>query len=75
MPVTVVNIVYDVPGGNGSERRVLYRGQTTSGGTIDYGPVCTVDPSYNAEGYINAVVREQMNYNLAEMELIQTLPA
>jgi hypothetical protein len=77
MPVTTIDIVYDIPGVNGSARQVLYRGLIAGAGgaTIDYGPVNTVDPNYDAQGYINSEVREQMNANLSEMELITLLPA
>jgi len=75
MPVTTINIVYDSGLNPEGVRQVLYRGDITSGGTIDYGPVNTRDPNFDAQGYINSTVREQMNYNLSEGEIIATLPA
>jgi len=69
MPVTVVEIVYD----RGTPRNVLYRGATGTGETIDYGPVITVDPAFDAEAYKEEVVRPTMNALLIEQEIKEQL--
>jgi hypothetical protein len=69
MPVTVVEIVYDQGVG---PRNVLYRGLIDSGGTIDYGPVVTMDPTFDAEAY-KPYVKLTMDALLIEQELDEIL--
>jgi hypothetical protein len=64
MPVSTVEIVYD----QGNPRNVLYRGLIDGGGTIDYGPVVTIDPDFDAEALI-PYVQATMDELLAEQEI------